>query len=52
MDFEVKQAVAWAIVLTGMRKAADPEYLLTLIDQKTGKRVGRYSTAFMKLEMD
>jgi hypothetical protein len=52
LDFKVKQAVIWSIVLTGMRKTNTPSFDLDLLDIKSGKKVGRYSCLWWKLEME
>lgn len=44
LDFKMKEAVIWAVVLNGMRKTMDPRFEMTLVDPKTNKTVGTYTT--------
>ena len=59
LDFKVKQAVAWNVALTMMRiEGADAGTFLgascelRLLDPKTNRRVGVYSTALGRLSME
>lgn len=43
LDFKMKEAVIWAVVLNGMRKTMKPQFDLSLVDPKTNKTVGTYT---------
>lgn len=59
LDFKMKEAVAWNVVLVAMRREGlkkgsflGANYDLKLLDQKTGKKLGTYSTLWGKLTME
>lgn len=59
LDFKLKEAVAWNIVLVGLRKEGAKKgtflganYDLDLLDPKTNKLVGSYSTLWGKLKLE
>lgn len=59
LDFKMKEAVAWSVVLVGLRREGAKKgtflganYDLQLLDPKTNKRIGTYSTLWGKLTME
>lgn len=52
LDFDVKQAAAWNVALLGMRRDKVDYYELRLVDPKTNKRVGWYSTSLGRLTLE
>lgn len=52
LDFEVKQAIVRNVAMVGQRKTGEAVFNLGLYDQKSGKRVGFYSTAGGGLTME
>lgn len=59
LDFKMKEGVAWSVVLVGLRREGAKKgtflganYNLELLDPKTNKRLGTYSTLWGKLTME
>ncbi len=59
LEFKMKQAVAWNVVLVGLRRNGAKKgtflganYDLDLLDPKTNKLVGTYSTLWGKLTLE
>jgi hypothetical protein len=52
LDFKMKNAVVWAVVLDGMRKKGQPSFDLELRDPMTNKVIGNYSCLWWKLTLE